>query len=183
MLAPPDLNSGDILTAAWLTSLVRTARRLLFRAANFTYPLRYDEAANVLTLDLTPEFVFKITSGSQPYAGTQQKDVAGVWSDVTGGLHPTTVADPLFERNGNKSVRVGTLVLAKRDRTSKLWVFGIGSCVVPTGVPNAPNTTHVFSSPVNPPWPPPGTISTPIAVLPGTVSGLPVGALPVPTPP
>lgn len=129
MQRPRELAPDDLLSASWLNSLLRyVMRRFVIR---FLPPLYAKEVDGVITVTFSgpQEAYFKITSGTNPYAGTeQQAGSAGTWANLTGGRTPTTSVDPLYEATGNAAVPANRIVLARRATATSSWIFYASAC-------------------------------------------------------
>jgi hypothetical protein len=186
----PEYRKGDHLSARSLNGLLGFLRSLRLKSDGSLHITETPEGT-VIKANLPQEADFKISGGSNPYAGTEQIPIAGGgWSDMTGGRTVTTVSDPLWERNRNTAVAVNSVVHCRRDLASAAWIFDRASCTTTTTVPIIVSPTGPVTSPPStptapsPPTTPPTTPSTPTTppTVPPTAPTVPSSPIP-PLPP
>lgn len=119
---------GRLLSWRWLNELVSSLRAAKIVAGQ-NVRVEQTAAAQVVSVKLPQEADFRIAGGTNPYAGVEQRPVAGgTWANLPGGRTVTATADPLYERNGEAAIAVGTVVHARRDPASGAWIFDRSSC-------------------------------------------------------
>lgn len=120
--------AGDQFSASWQNALMAEVRRSRIIQGK---GIRVTQKPNgqLVEAEVPQEVYFKITSGTNPYAGTEQiAGASGTWSNRTGGLTPTTSVDPLYEATGNAAVPANRIVLAKRATATSAWIFYASAC-------------------------------------------------------
>ena len=121
------IHPGDPIRATWLNALRRAALAALNLKVEAPLELVKTAGGFVLRLAWNPRFWIKVTSGTNPYAWTEQVAAAGgTWA--AGSRSGTTTTDPAYEQNGNASVPANTVVIARRAVGTGALIFQTGGC-------------------------------------------------------
>lgn len=169
--SPPELMPGAWFSASWLNMLLAFLRSCRVKRSASVL-VDYAPDGQTIRVNIPQEADFRISGGTNPYAGTEVfAVVGGTWQTRAESRVVTGVIDPLYERNNNKQIDVDTVVHARRDVSSGLWIFDRARCsggVVPPALPPtsptpapAPNPAPLPPSPAPIPSPPTKPAPTP----------------------
>lgn len=138
------IKQGDTIKASWLNRLRDAAAKALNIKAEAPLEAIRTAGGWIIRFATNPwgYFWIRILSGAEPYAWQEAIPASGgTWQ--VGSKSGTLAIDPAWEQNGNTSVPIGVIVVARRALSSGTIIFQLAPCS--TNQP-APHVTPGFLS-------------------------------------